>query len=86
MALTVGSCAAEHHESGQIRKEAALTGTFRVPQGCLTRAGGHRRRRLRSLEGGGTITPLTPGPAFYVRMLNQWRHKPQVSGLRRRAP
>jgi len=34
--LTVGSCAAEHHEPGQIRKEAALSGPFRVTQGGLT--------------------------------------------------
>ena len=68
MALTVGSCAAEHHESGQIREEAALNGTFRVPQGCLTRAGGHHQRQLRSLEGGGTITLLTPWSRFSVRI------------------
>jgi hypothetical protein len=33
--LTVGSCAAEHYESGQVRKEAALSGSFRVQQGFL---------------------------------------------------
>jgi len=34
--LTVGSCAAEHCEPGQIRKEAALSGPFRVTQDGLT--------------------------------------------------
>jgi hypothetical protein len=31
--LTTGSCAAEPHETGQVRKEAAISGSFRVPQG-----------------------------------------------------
>ena len=46
--LTVGSCAAEHHEPGQIRKEAALSGPFRVTQGGLTRvhAPRHWRRKV----------------------------------------
>ena len=45
--LTVGSCAAEHHEPGQIRK-AALSGPLRVTQGGLTRvhARHHRRREV----------------------------------------
>ena len=34
--LMVGSCAAEPHKTGQVRKEAALSGSFRVPQGHLT--------------------------------------------------
>ncbi len=29
-ALTIGSCAAGHRESGQVRKEAALSGLSRV--------------------------------------------------------
>jgi len=57
-ALTVGSCAAEHHEPGQIRKEAALSGSFRVPQGNLTRAHARYRRRPRRFDGGGTIIAL----------------------------
>lgn len=43
--LTVGSCAAEHHEPGQIRKEAALSGSFRVTQDGLTRVHAHHLRR-----------------------------------------
>ncbi len=38
-ALKVGSCAAEHYEPRQVRKEAAVNSLFRVPQGCLARAG-----------------------------------------------
>ncbi|AGN34467.1 hypothetical protein BaLi_c00290 [Bacillus paralicheniformis ATCC 9945a] len=33
--LTLGSCAMGIHEPCQVRKEAALSGTFHVPQGCL---------------------------------------------------
>ena len=36
--LTSGSCAMETHEPCQVRKEAALSGTFYVPRGCLDRA------------------------------------------------
>jgi hypothetical protein len=36
--LTIGSCAIETHEPGQIRKEAAISGHFCVLQGCLVRA------------------------------------------------
>ena len=35
VALTIGSCAAEPLESGQIRKEAALSGSFWVLWDCL---------------------------------------------------
>ncbi len=31
----VGSCATEIHEPCQVRKEAAVSEHFRVPQGCL---------------------------------------------------
>jgi len=37
--LKIGSCAAEGYESRQVRKEAAVNSDFRVPQGCLIRAG-----------------------------------------------
>ena len=33
--MKAGSCAAGHREPGQVRKEAALSGWSRVPQGCL---------------------------------------------------
>ena len=33
--LMIGSCAAEPHKPGQVRKEAAPYGSFRVPQGHL---------------------------------------------------
>ena len=33
--LKNGSYATETHESRQVRKEAAVSGIFRVPQGCL---------------------------------------------------
>ena len=36
--LRVGSCATGSREPSQVRKEAALSGPSRVPQGCLTRA------------------------------------------------
>ncbi len=36
--LTFGSFATEIHESCQVRNEAALSETFRVPKGCLNRA------------------------------------------------
>ena len=38
-ALKAGSCAAGLRESGQVRKEAALSDRSRVPQGCLAGAG-----------------------------------------------
>jgi hypothetical protein len=37
-ALTIGSCAMGTYESGQIRKEAAISRLFHVPQGSLVRA------------------------------------------------
>ncbi len=36
--LTFGFCATETHEPCQVRKEAAVSGPFRVPQRCLDRA------------------------------------------------
>ena len=36
--LTIGSCATDSHELGQVRKEAAISGAIRVPQGSLVRA------------------------------------------------
>lgn len=36
--LTSGSCAMESHEPCQVRKEAALSGTFHVPRDRLDRA------------------------------------------------
>ena len=36
--MRVGSCATRSREPSQVRKEAALSGPSRVPQGCLTRA------------------------------------------------
>ena len=54
--LTIGSCAAGCHESGQVRKEAALSGLSRVLQGRLVRAYGFRRRRQPCLDGGVTIS------------------------------
>jgi hypothetical protein len=36
--LTNGSYATETRESRQVRKEAAVSGAFRVPWGCLFRA------------------------------------------------
>jgi len=33
--LTIGSCATETHEPGQVRKEAAISGFFCVPQTSL---------------------------------------------------
>ena len=36
--LTNGSCATEAHEPRQVRKEAAVSGLFRVPQDGLFRA------------------------------------------------
>jgi hypothetical protein len=36
--LTPGSCAMGIHEPCQVRKEAALSGSFHVPQGGLGRA------------------------------------------------
>ena len=36
--MRVGSCATGSREPSQVRKEAALSGPSRVPQGCLTRA------------------------------------------------
>ena len=41
--LKAGSCAAGHREPGQVRKEAALSGCSRVPQGCLAGADGRGR-------------------------------------------
>jgi len=54
--LKAGSCAAEQHELGQVRKEAALSETFRVLQGHLAGVGGRCRRRPPYLDGGVTIT------------------------------
>src|SRR5204863_5759321 len=39
-ASRVGSCATGSCEPSQVRKEAALSGPSRVPQGCLARANG----------------------------------------------
>lgn len=36
--LKIGSCATQTHEPGQVRKEAAISGILRVPQGSLVRA------------------------------------------------
>jgi len=58
VALMVGSCAAGHREPGQVRKEAALSGTLRVPQGCLAGAGDSERTGGQTFEGRGTITLL----------------------------
>ena len=51
MALTVGSCATETHEPRQIRKEAAISETFRVPRGSLARVNclGNARNRISML-------------------------------------
>jgi len=54
--LTVGSCAAVHHESGQIREEAALSGPHRVTQGGLARVHDPLPSSSQRFEGGGTIT------------------------------
>ena len=35
MALRIGSCAAEHYEARQVRKEAAVSSQFRVPRVLL---------------------------------------------------
>ena len=58
VALKVGSCAAGHREPGQVRKEAALSGMLRVPQGCLTGAGDSESTGRQTFEGRGTITLL----------------------------
>ena len=50
--LKVGSCAAGRREPGQVRKEAALSGSSRVPQGCLTGAVEPGTRRLSEFDGG----------------------------------
>ncbi len=36
--LTIGSCATDAHEPGQVRKEAAISGIIRVPRDSLIRA------------------------------------------------
>lgn len=38
--MKAGSCATMYHEPGQVRKEAAISGSHRVPQGSLAGAGG----------------------------------------------
>ena len=42
--MTFGSFATEIRESCQVRNEAALSGSFRVPGGCLDRVGSLRKR------------------------------------------
>ena len=44
----IGSCATEIHEPRQVRKEAAVSEPFRVPQGCLIGANclGYACRRV----------------------------------------
>ncbi len=53
--LTIGSCAAEPRESGQVRKEAALSGSFRVTQGHLVRVGNRQHHWTLRFKDGGTI-------------------------------
>ena len=73
--MRVGSCATRSREPSQVRKEAALSGPSRVPQGCLTRAddeydlmapvstAGARSSTIRSLPAAGDT------PAAGVRSL-----------------
>ena len=55
-----GSRAAEHHELGQVRKEAAISELLRVLRGSLVGAGDRHHRCQPRLEGGVTISPRTP--------------------------
>ena len=50
--LTFGSCAMETHELCQVRKEAALSGIFHVPQDRLDRAGDMGNAYVRLSEEG----------------------------------
>lgn len=82
--LTVGSCAAEHHEPGQIRKEAALSGSFRVTQGGLARVHAHHRRR-REVSTAGARSPSLPSE-YSERVARAPTHQRQEAGFRSRTP
>ena len=59
--LTVRSRAMRVRESGQVRKEAALSGAGQVPRNSLTRAshGGHARRPFSRTSPHGHFSPLS---------------------------
>ena len=61
MALKVGSCATEPREPSQVRKEAALSGSSRVPQVHLTGAVGGHRTGGDQVDGGCTVRSPPPG-------------------------
>ena len=70
--LTVGSCAAGHRESGQVRKEAALSDRSRVPQGCLTRAVDPERAGYGGSTAGGTITQAPWSSGSHPILMDAW--------------
>ncbi len=70
--LTAGSRAAEHHEPGQIRKEAALSEVLRVLRECLARVGSRPHRRAPRHDGGVTISPQPEA----------WRYIYETLGIR----
>ncbi|MPM69010.1 hypothetical protein SDC9_115953 [bioreactor metagenome] len=54
-ALTNGSCAIKDHESCQVGNQAALSGDFDVPPGCLFRAGKKKSAHNLIFEAGCTV-------------------------------
>ena len=71
--LKAGSCAAGHCETGQVRKEAALSGRHRVPQECLARAGGRGRAGHADSTAGGTIDFTGLRVVSYPVFIRVWK-------------
>src|SRR6185503_18652630 len=61
VALTIGSCAAPAREPRQIRKEAAVSGSRRVPQASLIRAARVGVPEMSAIDGGCTAFPSLDG-------------------------
>src|SRR6202043_1883727 len=89
-ALRVGSCATEPREPSQVRKEAALSGSSRVPQARLTGAVGGHRTGGDQVDGGCTVrSPAGPrgaGPTSVQSVRGLSGAVPQVptAAIRRR--
>src|SRR5258706_13707181 len=96
-ASRVGSCATGSREPSQVRKEAALSGPFRVPQECLTRANDEyglmapvstagARSCLNCAPAASPDTPLAGGPLLASASLTPFAPSPPGPGLAPRRP
>src|SRR4029077_7636148 len=72
-ALKVGSCATPDREPGQVRKEAAVSGAWWVPQGRLAGAECREASESSAVDGGCTVT-LRSFPVR-GRLEGQWRRR-----------